>query len=147
MLIAFLSGSSIFAFSRFLKVVKIWGTWANVRDIKRLKLIEDAEISNMLNLFNELQIGIRKQTFGGIRNVPFCQWIADSTKKSIVAGPVETSSTGNLLMQLKADREISFLDEAREISRKSSEIKYFEPINTKEWDLAFEKYLRVIEKS
>lgn len=82
---------------------------------------------------------------GGIRNKPLCKWTADSTGKVVFAGPAEASLIGNILMQMKADKEINTIEEGREIFKESSEIQYFEPEDYKLWDLAFEKYLKIIK--
>ncbi len=83
---------------------------------------------------------------GGIKNKMFCQWISDALKVPVIAGPVETTSVGNLLMQLKAAGEIDNITQGRKISLDSSDIAYYEPGNTMAWDEAFDKYLNIILK-
>ncbi|MNN89066.1 Rhamnulokinase [compost metagenome] len=45
---------------------------------------------------------------GGIRNRLLCQLTADFSGKEIIAGPVEASALGNLLVQLAALGELEF---------------------------------------
>jgi len=81
---------------------------------------------------------------GGIKNKLLCQWISDATGKIIIAGPVECTSYGNFLIQLLANGEISNLHEGRELILKSSEIINYCPNNKDDWDLAYEKFLKII---
>ena len=81
------------------------------------------------------------------QNKTLCQWIADATGISVVAGPAETTSMGNLIMQLKADGEIRNLEEGREIVLRSSSIEQYEPGDKGYWDDVYEKYLRLFSFS
>ena len=81
---------------------------------------------------------------GGINNRLFCQWISDALGIPVIAGPVETTSVGNLLMQLKAAGEINDITEGRKISLDSSKMSYYEPADGSVWDDAYERYIRAI---
>ena len=81
---------------------------------------------------------------GGTKDVLLCQWMADATGLPVYAGPTETTSVGNLLMQLLAAGEIKNLDEGRQIALKSASIKNYMPANTGYWDDMFEDFIKVI---
>jgi rhamnulokinase len=64
---------------------------------------------------------------GGSRNRLLCQLAADATGRPVVAGPVEATAAGNVLMQALAVGRIGSLSDAREVVRRSFEILTYEP--------------------
>jgi rhamnulokinase len=79
---------------------------------------------------------------GGTQNGPLCQWAADSTGVPVVAGPVETTVAGNLIMQLKGSGQIASVEEGRRIVSASSETRTYEPRDGSSWDEAYARYRR-----
>jgi rhamnulokinase len=55
------------------------------------------------------------------------QFTADACNRPVLAGPVEATVFGNVLMQARACSEIGSLAELRSIVRKSCEIQTFAP--------------------
>ena len=82
---------------------------------------------------------------GGTQNRLLCQWISNAMGLPVIAGPTETTSVGNLLMQLKADGEIKNIAEGRKIIMTSSEVIKYEPCDTKIWNEEYQKYLKIIK--
>jgi rhamnulokinase len=80
---------------------------------------------------------------GGSRNALLNQFTADATGRSVVAGPVEATTIGNLLLQAQAGGYISSLAEGRALVRHSFELGHFEPLETAAWDAAYERYLKL----
>jgi hypothetical protein len=63
-----------------------------------------------------------------------------------MAGPVEATSTGNIIMQLFALGEIGSLAEGRALVRRSVEPKVFQPQNTGIWDEAYARFQKILQK-
>lgn len=80
---------------------------------------------------------------GGIQNELLCQFAANATGKRVIAGPIEATSSGNILMQARATGQIGSAEEIREIVGKSFDIKYYEPVDSKLWA---ERYKKVKDK-
>jgi rhamnulokinase len=64
---------------------------------------------------------------GGSRNDLLNQFTADACNRPVLAGPVEATAMGNVLLQARADSEIGTLEELRSVVRDSCEVKSFEP--------------------
>jgi rhamnulokinase len=64
---------------------------------------------------------------GGLQNRLLCQLTADVTQRPVIAGPVEATAMGNVLVQAMAAGEVGSLDEARAIVRASEELISYEP--------------------
>lgn len=84
---------------------------------------------------------------GGTKNTFLCQMISDATGLPVIAGPVEGTALGNILLQLKATGNIKDLEEGRELVRKSFEIKEYQPKNTTDWNEAYQIFLKNMETS
>jgi len=83
---------------------------------------------------------------GGVNNRLFCQWISNVLNIPVFAGPIEATSYGNLLMQLKADNEIKNIKEGRELSLNSTQLFYYEPMDVEIWEEAYMRYLEIFNK-
>lgn len=83
------------------------------------------EILQELEGLSSQEINIIRMVGGGIKDEYLCQKVADMTGKKVVAGPIESSCIGNLLMQMKAMGDIQTLQEGREIVKNSFEMKYY----------------------
>jgi rhamnulokinase len=64
---------------------------------------------------------------GGCQNNLLNQLIADSLGVEVVAGPVEATALGNILVQAIAKGDISSLHEGRQIIHQTVELKIFKP--------------------
>jgi len=80
---------------------------------------------------------------GGTQNRQLCQAAADACGRRVVAGPIEATATGNVMMQAVATGEVGSIAEAREVIRNSFDVEEYEPRNTAQWDETYEKFAGV----
>jgi rhamnulokinase len=74
---------------------------------------------------------------GGSRNEMLNQYTADSLGIPVIAGPVEATAIGNIIMQAIATGHLENLAEGRRMVRDSFPVKNFEPRDTVPWQEAF----------
>lgn len=84
---------------------------------------------------------------GGTQNHLLCQLTADATGRAVVAGPVEATAIGNVLMQAMGRGHISSLEQAREIVRASFDLVPYIPSSDRAaWDAVYDRYLHIREQ-
>ena len=71
---------------------------------------------------------------GGVKNTLLCQMIADATNRPVVAGPVEATAIGNLLVQLVARDGAVDLRAVRSVVRDSFELAHYHPRDAARWN-------------
>ncbi len=77
---------------------------------------------------------------GGTQNELLNQMTADACGRPVVAGPVEATAIGNVLVQAMATGDVPSLAAARNIVRDSFGVKRYEPTDTAKWDAAYDKF-------
>ncbi|MFM7077412.1 MAG: rhamnulokinase family protein [Planctomycetaceae bacterium] len=70
---------------------------------------------------------------GGVKNRLLCQLIADAADRPVLAGPVEATAVGNLLVQLLARGGAVDLRAVRAVVRDTFEIARYEPRDAARW--------------
>jgi len=80
---------------------------------------------------------------GGCQNNLLNRFTADAINRPILAGPVEATAVGNILMQLIADGEVDSLEKGRVMISESFGTQTILPENTVAWDEAFERFSAV----
>ena len=69
-----------------------------------------------------------------MKNTLLCQMVADATNRPVVAGPVEATAIGNLLVQLIARDGVVDLRAVRSVVRDSFELAHYQPRDAARWD-------------
>lgn len=81
---------------------------------------------------------------GGSQNTLLCQLTADACNRTVVAGPVEATAIGNVLVQAIGLRLIANLAQAREVVRASFEVREFAPTQPERWTDAYRQFVTLI---
>jgi rhamnulokinase len=74
---------------------------------------------------------------GGSQNHLFCQLTADACQRTVVAGPVEATALGNILVQAVSSGYLPDVAAGRQAIMASEEQKILEPRDSGDWDAAF----------
>ncbi len=102
---------------------------------------------HVLSMCEELA-GRRMETIhivgGGTQNRQLCQLTANACGRRVVAGPVEATAIGNVMVQAVAAGDVADIAQAREVVRRSFDVEEYEPRNTDRWDDAYEKFLTIL---
>jgi rhamnulokinase len=84
---------------------------------------------------------------GGMQNELLCQFGADAMQRPVIAGPIEATAMGNILMQALALGHIESLEEGRAVVRRSFQVRTYEPVDAGPWEDAYDRYLRLLERA
>ncbi|MGD1101067.1 MAG: rhamnulokinase family protein [Terriglobia bacterium] len=84
---------------------------------------------------------------GGARNGLLCQLTANATGLPVVAGPVEATVAGNVLVQAMATRYLSTPAEIREVVRRSTKLTEYEPRDQALWEDRYGTYLQIVQRA
>ena len=82
---------------------------------------------------------------GGTKNRLLNQFTAHATRRTVITGPVEATAIGNILMQAIGLGDIASLENAREIVHNSFDLEEYAPASEKEWDVAYQKLLDLLD--
>ena len=99
-----------------------------------------ANVRQTLRELDELvgrRIGRVHVVGGGVQNKLLCQMIADAANRPVVAGPIEATAIGNLLVQLMAHDGRVDLRSVRQVVRDSFDPVTYEPRAADAWDEVF----------
>lgn len=83
---------------------------------------------------------------GGSRNALLNQFTANAIGIPVVAGPVEATALGNMMVQAIAAGEAETIADLRASMSKSSSLQRFQPEDQPTWAAAYDKYLKVASK-
>lgn len=81
---------------------------------------------------------------GGTKDGFLCELTSQSLNIPVVAGPVEATALGNIVLQLIALGEIESINKGREIIAESEKVKTYISMRTPQWDEAYERFCKII---
>lgn len=81
---------------------------------------------------------------GGVKNELLCQLTADVIEMPVVAGPVESTALGNIVVQMISTGELRTLKEARNIIMDSFAIKTYQPAVITNLDEVYHKFNQLV---
>jgi rhamnulokinase len=65
----------------------------------------------------------------------------------VLAGPVEATAAGNVMVQAMAERRVDSLAEIREVIAASTSLATYEPADTSAWGAARERFHSMLSRS
>ena len=83
---------------------------------------------------------------GGTKDGFLCELASQSLGIPVVAGPIEATALGNIVLQLIALGEIRSIDEGRKIIAETEKVKTYNQAHTPDWDEAYERFCNIIKK-
>jgi len=84
---------------------------------------------------------------GGSQNELLCQFTADACGIQVVAGPVEATAIGNLLVQMSSMGLLGSLAEMREVVRRSVTVRRYAPQEQAAWDEAYGRFKQIVDQA
>ena len=82
---------------------------------------------------------------GGSKNELLNQFAANATQIEVLAGPVEATAIGNILVQAISLGHLPSLAAARQVVRDSHPVSVVQPQDTAAWQKAYERFERLIQ--
>jgi rhamnulokinase len=73
------------------------------------------------------------------------QFTANATQLEVIAGPVDATLTGNILVQAVGTGDLEWSD-LRSVVRNSFELRTFEPSNASRWQVAYKQFWAVLDR-
>lgn len=83
---------------------------------------------------------------GGTKDGFLCELASESIGIPVIAGPVEATALGNIVLQLIALGEIETISQGRKIIAETEKVKKYEGVHTSDWDEAFKRFCEIIKK-
>ncbi|HTY37485.1 MAG TPA: rhamnulokinase family protein [Bacteroidota bacterium] len=77
---------------------------------------------------------------GGAQNALLCQYTANATGTTVIAGPVEATAIGNIMVQALAAGHVGSLQDIRTVVRHSFDPVTYRPQETGQWQEAYGRY-------
>jgi len=80
---------------------------------------------------------------GGSQSALLNQFAASATQREVIAGPVEATAAGNILIQAISLGQVESLETLREIVRDSFPLQTFGPLDAESWLEAYDRFTQL----
>jgi rhamnulokinase len=84
---------------------------------------------------------------GGCQNALLCQLTADACNRHVLAGPVEATAIGNVLVQAIGLGLVKSLAEGREVVRRSFEVQSYSPQQSDRWHEPYDRFRACLQQN
>jgi len=84
---------------------------------------------------------------GGSQNTLLCQFTADACNRQVLAGPVEATAIGNVLVQAIGLGLLGSLSDARDVVCRSFEVRTYDPKEPESWRGPYNRFLGYLAAS
>lgn len=103
------------------------------------------QVMEMIKRFSPFAIKRLHIIGGGSRNQRLNQMTADVLAMPVIAGPMECTALGNIMLQAKAAGVVSSIEQMRSVIRNSIEVQTFMPsaANATAWDRAYSHFCNI----
>lgn len=82
---------------------------------------------------------------GGVQNELLSQATANALGIPVIAGPVEATSCGNVILQMTGTGHLPNVAAGRELIRRSFEFKTYQPIDAEAWQSAYSRFIQLLK--
>lgn len=114
-----------------------------VRCIFESLVLQYRRVTEMLERLQGTAIDVLHIVGGGSQNVLLNQFTADAIGKPVLAGPVEATALGNVVVQALAMGEFRDLAEARQAIKGSFAIQEFHPHTSAQWEEGYQEFVKI----
>ncbi len=83
---------------------------------------------------------------GGTKDGLLCRMTASSIGRRVVAGPIEATALGNIIIQLVALGALDSIEEGRKLIAQTEALTEYQPQDTAVWNEAYTRYQALLEK-
>ncbi|WP_164215264.1 rhamnulokinase family protein [Virgibacillus sp. YIM 98842] len=81
---------------------------------------------------------------GGSQAEILCQMVANASNIEVLAGPVEATVIGNSAVQLISQKVFKNVSEARDVIKKSFDVKSYQPDQHEKWNLHYDDFKNIL---
>jgi rhamnulokinase len=118
-----------------------------VRCILESLALEYRRTADQLSGILDLPLPVIHIIGGGSRNRLLNQFTANATRRTVIAGPVETTALGNVIGQAVAAGHLSSWEEGRVFVRRMESLGEYSPADGAAWEQAYARFLGLRQKS